>query len=273
MRFGARPASPELIPAALPRAWSGTAILVAGEPVEGQSKVLRDGLVGLADGRYQVGFALAGRIITLRLDGHLMHAIADSALGDVALPRSGRPSGTEPRGTDGDVTAASSAPADRFYPGPVQGVCKRPFPDQRPVRQARPAACRKDRHRRHRGHPLPDPARRGRTRCQAPQEPRTDHQALRQRHGPARFHREHGRWHCRTHLCAGGKPHGAPDLSSPSPPGTTAASAARTRWLISVHSTLSAGVVKDHRGAVVKVDPAAEDLLPELFSRCVRMNQ
>ncbi|MFE7015079.1 hypothetical protein ACFVAQ_32035 [Streptomyces sp. NPDC057651] len=65
----------------------------------------------------------------------------------------------------------------------------------------------------------------------------------------------------------------APDLSSPSPPGTTAASAARTRWLISVHSTLSAGVVKDHRGAVVKVDPAAEDLLPELFSRCVRMNQ
>ncbi|MFE5052759.1 hypothetical protein ACFRAI_41595 [Streptomyces sp. NPDC056637] len=40
-----------------------------------------------------------------------------------------------------------------------------------------------------------------------------------------------------------------------------------------MHSTLSAGVVKDHRSAVVEVDPVAEDLLPELFSRCVRMNQ
>lgn len=33
------------------------------------------------------------------------------------------------------------------------------------------------------------------------------------------------------------------------------------------------GVVKDHRSAVVEVDRVAEDLLPELFSRCVRMNQ
>ncbi|MEU0786671.1 helix-turn-helix domain-containing protein [Streptomyces sp. NPDC006173] len=42
------------------------------------------------------------------------------------------------------------------------------------------------RHRRYRGHPIPDPAWRGRTRCQAPQEPRADHQALRQRHGHPR---------------------------------------------------------------------------------------
>lgn len=80
MRYGARPAGPEPVPAALPRARSGTAILAAGEPVEVERKVQRDGLVGLAGGRYQVGFALAGRTITLRLDGHLMHAIADNAL-------------------------------------------------------------------------------------------------------------------------------------------------------------------------------------------------
>ncbi|MGW2326469.1 IS481 family transposase [Streptomyces sp. NPDC001700] len=80
MRYGARPAGPEPAPAALPRARSGKAILAAGEPVEVDRKVQRDGLVCLAGGRYQVGFALAGRAITLRLDGHLMHAIADDAL-------------------------------------------------------------------------------------------------------------------------------------------------------------------------------------------------
>ncbi|GGL80800.1 hypothetical protein GCM10010095_77160 [Streptomyces anthocyanicus] len=80
MRYGARPAGPEPAPAALPRARSGTAILAAGEPVEVDRQVHRDGIVRLASGRYQVGFALASRTITLRLDGHLMHAIADDAL-------------------------------------------------------------------------------------------------------------------------------------------------------------------------------------------------
>ncbi|MER5200756.1 helix-turn-helix domain-containing protein [Streptomyces sp. NPDC002884] len=80
MRYGARPAGPEPVPAALPRARSGTAILASGEPVEVNRKVHRDGIVCLAGGRYQVGFALAVRTITLRLDGHLMHAIADNAL-------------------------------------------------------------------------------------------------------------------------------------------------------------------------------------------------
>ncbi|MFF3505502.1 hypothetical protein [Streptomyces sp. NPDC003247] len=49
-------------------------------PVEVDRKIHHYGIVCLADGRYQVGFALAGRTITLRLDGHLMHAIADNAL-------------------------------------------------------------------------------------------------------------------------------------------------------------------------------------------------
>ncbi|MDQ1005973.1 hypothetical protein QFZ82_000458 [Streptomyces sp. V4I23] len=80
MRYGSRPAGPEPAPTALPRARSGTAVLAASEPVEVARKVHRDGVVCLAGGRYQVGFALAGRTITLRLDGHLIHAIADNAL-------------------------------------------------------------------------------------------------------------------------------------------------------------------------------------------------
>ncbi|MFF7234655.1 hypothetical protein [Streptomyces sioyaensis] len=62
MRYGARPAGSEPAPAALPRARSGTAILAAGEPVEVDRKVRRDGIVCLAGGRCQVGFAsLAAR--------------------------------------------------------------------------------------------------------------------------------------------------------------------------------------------------------------------
>nr|WP_245766796.1 helix-turn-helix domain-containing protein [Streptomyces colonosanans] len=80
MRYGARPVGPEPAPGTLPRARSGTAILAAGEPVEVDRKVLREGIVCLAGGRHRVGFALAGRTITLRPDGHLMHAIADNAL-------------------------------------------------------------------------------------------------------------------------------------------------------------------------------------------------
>ncbi|MFI1377710.1 IS481 family transposase [Streptomyces longwoodensis] len=60
MRYGARPVGPEPAPPALPRARNGTAILAAGEPVEVDRKVHRDGIVCLAGGRYQVGFALAG---------------------------------------------------------------------------------------------------------------------------------------------------------------------------------------------------------------------
>jgi hypothetical protein len=42
--------------------------------------VTRDGKATLAGHQHLVGFAWAGRTITLRLDGHLMHAIADNAL-------------------------------------------------------------------------------------------------------------------------------------------------------------------------------------------------
>jgi hypothetical protein len=76
---GARPAGPPPAPAALAR-HAGTAALPAGEAIEADRKVHRDGHVLIAGGKYQVGTGLADTTVTLRLDGHLMHAIADGAL-------------------------------------------------------------------------------------------------------------------------------------------------------------------------------------------------
>ncbi len=77
---GARPAGPEPATAALPRA-IGRTILAAGEPVEVERKVhSRDGHVKLAGQKIVIGPAHLGHTVVLRLDGHLMHAIADNAL-------------------------------------------------------------------------------------------------------------------------------------------------------------------------------------------------
>ncbi|MBO3752602.1 IS481 family transposase [Streptosporangiaceae bacterium NEAU-GS5] len=77
---GARPAGPEPATAALPRA-VGRGILAAGEPVEVERKVHnRDGHVRIAGHKVLIGAAHLGRTVVLRLDGHLMHAIADNAL-------------------------------------------------------------------------------------------------------------------------------------------------------------------------------------------------
>jgi transposase InsO family protein len=76
---GARPAGPEPATAALPRL-GGSPVLAPGKAVEVDRKIHRDGHVSIANTRYQVAFALAGRVATLRLDGHLMHAIVDNAL-------------------------------------------------------------------------------------------------------------------------------------------------------------------------------------------------
>lgn len=55
-------------------------MLEAGQAVEIERKVQRDGHVTIAGVKCQIAFALARRTITIRLDGHLMHAIADGAL-------------------------------------------------------------------------------------------------------------------------------------------------------------------------------------------------
>lgn len=77
---GARPAGPPPAPAALRRTGGANAALAAGAAIELERAVNKDGKIALDGTKHLVGFAYAGRRITLRLDGHLMHAIIDNAL-------------------------------------------------------------------------------------------------------------------------------------------------------------------------------------------------
>jgi transposase InsO family protein len=76
---GARQAGPEPAKAAIQRK-DGKPLLAAGQAVEIDRKVHRDGHVIVSGEKYQVGTGHAATRVTLRLDGHLMHAIADGAL-------------------------------------------------------------------------------------------------------------------------------------------------------------------------------------------------
>jgi transposase InsO family protein len=76
---GARPAGPPPAQPALRRR-NGTPVLPDGGAVEIDRTVTKDGTVTIAGHVHLVGFAWAGRKVALRLDGHLMHAIADEAL-------------------------------------------------------------------------------------------------------------------------------------------------------------------------------------------------
>jgi hypothetical protein len=59
---------------------NGTAVLQPGKAVEIDRAVNKDGIVTIGGTNHLVGFAWAGRRVTLRLDGHLLHAVADNAL-------------------------------------------------------------------------------------------------------------------------------------------------------------------------------------------------
>jgi transposase InsO family protein len=76
---GARRAGPEPAKAAIRRK-DGQPVLAAGQAVEIDRKVHRDGHVNFDGEKYQVGAGHADTTVTLRLDGHLMHAIAGGAL-------------------------------------------------------------------------------------------------------------------------------------------------------------------------------------------------
>lgn len=76
---GARQAGPEPAKAAIQHR-DGKAVLPAGQAVEIDRKVHRDGYVTIGGEKYQVGTGYAGTSVTMRLDGHLMHAIAGGAL-------------------------------------------------------------------------------------------------------------------------------------------------------------------------------------------------
>lgn len=76
---GARPAGPAPSRPAL-RHVNGIAVVEPGQVVEIDRSVNKDGLVSIGGIDHLVGLAWAGRRVTLRLDGHLLHAIADNAL-------------------------------------------------------------------------------------------------------------------------------------------------------------------------------------------------
>ena len=76
---GARQAGPRARPGRDP-APRRQPVLAAGQAVEIDRKVHRDGHVFVDGEKYQVGTGHAGTTVTMRLDGHLMHAIADGAL-------------------------------------------------------------------------------------------------------------------------------------------------------------------------------------------------
>jgi len=76
---GARPAGPEPDRPALRRA-NGMAVVRPGDVVEIDRTVTKDGVISIAGSPHLIGFAWAGRRVTLRLDGHLMHAVIDNAL-------------------------------------------------------------------------------------------------------------------------------------------------------------------------------------------------
>jgi transposase InsO family protein len=75
----ARQAGPEPAQAAIQQR-DGKPVLAAGQAVEIDRKVHRDGHVFVDGEKYQVGMGYAGTAVIMRLDGHLMHAIADGAL-------------------------------------------------------------------------------------------------------------------------------------------------------------------------------------------------
>jgi hypothetical protein len=74
---GSRPAGPAPAPPAVP---SGRRRLSAAIVVDVDRTVDRDGVVNLGGQSVNVGGALAGQRVTLRLDGHLMRVIADGRL-------------------------------------------------------------------------------------------------------------------------------------------------------------------------------------------------
>ncbi len=75
LRLRGRPAGPEPAPSAAPRTPIQTP-----DAVELERTVSRNGDVGLAGARHQLGADLAGQRVILRIDRHMLHVIADGHL-------------------------------------------------------------------------------------------------------------------------------------------------------------------------------------------------
>jgi transposase InsO family protein len=172
---GARPAGPPPAKPAL-RRQNGTPVLPDGGAVEIERTVTKDGKVSIAGTTHLVGFAWAGRRITLRLDGHLMHAIAEGALiGSWPCPITSDRLARIP----GARTPSTPLPPPPLPAGSptrtTESARQRTHHGRRPAPQTRSPPPRQTGHRRHRGHPPTSPARRRRDRRPPPPRSHTDH--------------------------------------------------------------------------------------------------
>jgi transposase InsO family protein len=131
---GARQAGPEPAKAAIQRK-DGKPVLAAGQAVEIDRKVQRDGHVTVNGQNYQVGMGYAGTQVTMRLDGHLMHAVADGALAGtwpspVTAERAARMNGARAASTPlppAPLPAGSIAARRRVHPDGRIMVNKQPM--------------------------------------------------------------------------------------------------------------------------------------------------
>jgi hypothetical protein len=94
--------------------------IAVGGAVEAERTVNPVGLVGLGAARHNVGMTLAGRRVTLRLDGTVMHVLDDARTLLATLPcpipasRLGRLQGAHPPGPPPSVPVAAPVTAERI---------------------------------------------------------------------------------------------------------------------------------------------------------------
>jgi hypothetical protein len=142
---GARQAGPEPAKAAIQRK-DGRPVLAAGQAVEIDRKVQRDGHVTFNGQNYQVGMGYDGTQVTMRLDGHLMHAVAGGALAGtwpspVTAERAARMNGARAASTalppaPLPATPASSSPSSSKTPATASSTARKNSPSS-PARTPR----------------------------------------------------------------------------------------------------------------------------------------
>jgi hypothetical protein len=77
---GGRPAGPAPAAPALPRTSTDRTRLPENNAIEVDRVIGRDGVIKFKGEQFPIGTSLAGQRVSVRLDGHLMHVIANNSL-------------------------------------------------------------------------------------------------------------------------------------------------------------------------------------------------
>ncbi len=83
---GGRPGGPAPAAPALPRTSTGRTRLPENTAIEVDRVIGRDGVVNFKSEQFPIGTSLAGQRVSVRLDGHLMHVIANSLVKTLPYP-------------------------------------------------------------------------------------------------------------------------------------------------------------------------------------------